>query len=182
MLDITYKVLLVKAEWCGHCKHFLPIFAKANKEIKKNTDKDIQFISYDTQTKDLIHHDEDDKNDQYKNKSSQLTYPYSEEIGEVDGFPTIFVIIENNNNNEKKILKDVLETRGNDYAEFNKIVLASFEKLESNNNSDNKSETIFLKYNHNQSGGNKNKANKNYESKYLKYKSKYIELKNNLNK
>ena len=169
MSDSKYKVILIKADWCGHCKEFFPIFDKANKEIGKNSEyKNIEFISYDTHTKELINHNhnKNDKDENDKNKSTESTYPYANEIGEVDGYPTIVVIVEKNDGNEKKILKKIIEERGSDSKEFNEIIINTIKNLES----DGKSEFV-------QVGGNKN-----YEFKYIKYKSKYLELKKLLNK
>lgn len=167
MSDSECIVVLVKADWCGHCKEFKPIYEQANKEIGANSEyKNIKFISYDTQTKELINHHKDDKNGNYKDKSTKPTYPYANEIGEVEGYPTIFVIVEKNDDNEKKILKKAIENRGSNSKEFNEIIIKTIKNLES----DGKRETVLV-------GGNIN-----YELKYQKYKSKYLELKKLLNK
>lgn len=167
MSDSECIVVLVKADWCGHCKEFKPIYEQANKEIGANSEnKNIKFISYDTQTKELIYHHKDDKNGNYKDKSTKPTYPYADEIGEIEGYPTIFVIVEKIDDNEKKILKKAIENRGSNSKEFNEIIIKTIKNLES----DSKSETVLVG------------ENINYESKYQKYKSKYLGLKKLLNK
>jgi thiol-disulfide isomerase/thioredoxin len=199
----SYKVLLVKANWCGHCTTFFPIFSQANKEIGNHTDKNIEFISYDTATKDLIYHHKDDKDDDkdddkyddkdkvyIKKSENQETYPYEKKNNnepEVKGFPTIFLVIVNNDNTfEKK----PIENRGTKPTEFINSVLDTIKTFESDgkieyihiNNDDDEDDDEDEDEDENKKQTIMVGGNRNYESKYLKYKSKYLELKKNLNK
>ena len=39
MSNFKINIVLTKAEWCGHCIHFTPIFKKAI-ELKEDDDED----------------------------------------------------------------------------------------------------------------------------------------------
>ena len=43
---MTIKILLVKADWCGYCRMFVPIFNKA-KEILRNKDSKFELTTYE---------------------------------------------------------------------------------------------------------------------------------------
>ena len=156
MSDKSYTIFLIKANWCGHCNHFFPIFEEASKN-KPECEKKLKYISYDVVDGKTFNHSEnkeEPKNNNYKN--------YIETI-EVEGYPTILFLIEDNGKIEKKI---EINDRGETSTDFNNKISNTINTIES----DGKSETIMV-------GGNRK-----YESKYLKYKLKYLELKKILNK
>lgn len=171
MSNPIYKVILVKASWCGHCGHFLPIFIQANKS-KSDELENIKYVSYDDSGKfkeyDGTVNDMDNTNN--KIKSDKYYEKLKEEAG---GYPTIFIVCEEDK--EKKITID--SVRVNDELDddkqipeagkqFIENIINGIKTLESDGKS------VFV-----QVGGNKN-----YEFKYQKYKSKYLELKKLLNK
>jgi thiol-disulfide isomerase/thioredoxin len=99
------KIILVKANWCGHCHHFFPIFKEANK-LKK--DKDIEYISYDTASnKKIIHNikdkdkDKDENNNKYINETITELKDDFQNLN-VEGYPTVFVFMFDDKGNIKK--------------------------------------------------------------------------------
>lgn len=124
MSKIDKQVVLVKANWCGHCKYFFPIFAKAH---KLNKDKNIKFISFDTKTGEKIIHDlsdddvpmfsptsENKNNTKFKNLSEgNFDEEYALLGTKIEGFPTVFVIMLENGKPVKKnmISHTVMESK-----------------------------------------------------------------------
>ncbi len=45
------KLILFKAEWCGHCKSFKPVWEKLQKEYEKNDD--VELVTYDSDNNKL---------------------------------------------------------------------------------------------------------------------------------
>lgn len=85
-------VVVIHAEWCGHCKDFMPVFD--NQIVPSN--------NFDEELKDLL------------TLSSVEEKEYSNDLfGEIDGYPTIRYItfdddgkpLKNNNNNNGTIMK-----------------------------------------------------------------------------
>jgi hypothetical protein len=85
-------VVVIHAEWCGHCKDFMPVFD--NQIVPSN--------NFDEELKDLL------------TLSSVEEKEYSKDLfGEIDGYPTIRYItfdddgkpLKNNNNNNGTIMK-----------------------------------------------------------------------------
>ncbi len=71
----TIKVILFKADFCGHCKQFLPIFLEFKKEIEsKNIPVDINILDGDS---------DNEETQQLMKKN------------EIDGFPTTLFIKDN---------------------------------------------------------------------------------------
>lgn len=62
------NLYLFKADWCGHCKHFKPIW-----ENLQNFNSNINYITYDADI---------DKNEIKKYK--------------IDGYPTLILVVNNN--------------------------------------------------------------------------------------
>lgn len=76
-----YLCVLFKAEWCGHCKEFLPVFEQI---IVKLHDYDISFLIID----------ENDKDEYNKFLINDLIIPVSKNVKNYDpltisGYPTI---------------------------------------------------------------------------------------------
>jgi thiol-disulfide isomerase/thioredoxin len=89
-------VIVIHAEWCGHCKDFMPVY---NNEIVKSN-------NFDEELKDLL----------TLSSVEEKEYSNSKDLfGEVDGYPTIRYITfdengkplkdKNNNNNNGTIMK-----------------------------------------------------------------------------
>jgi thiol-disulfide isomerase/thioredoxin len=85
------ELMLFKADWCGHCKHFLPTWEK----ISKNTDLNVSFKIFDS-----------DKN--------------RKEIDEynISGFPTIMYkvnnkLIEYNGDRDENSIKEFILSYNN---------------------------------------------------------------------
>ena len=90
-------VIVIHAEWCGHCKDFMPVY---NNEIVKSN-------NFDEELKDLL----------TLSSVEEKEYSNSKDLfGEVDGYPTIRYITfdedgkplkknNNNNNNNGTIMK-----------------------------------------------------------------------------
>lgn len=84
--DNKTKVYLFYADWCGHCKHYKPIF----NEFKDKVSNDKNIVIIEVNVDDEI----PDKNTLYKKY-------------DVDGFPT--TVIEKNNNMVKLVGKKTIE-------------------------------------------------------------------------
>ena len=90
-------VIVIHAEWCGHCKDFMPVY---NNEIVKSN-------NFDEELKDLL----------TLSSVEEKEYSNSKDLfGEIDGYPTIRYITfdedgkplkdnNNNNNNNGTIMK-----------------------------------------------------------------------------
>jgi len=90
-------VIVIHAEWCGHCKDFMPVY---NNEIVKSK-------NFDEELKDLL----------TLSSVEEKEYSNSKDLfGEIDGYPTIRYITfdedgkplkdnNNNNNNNGTIMK-----------------------------------------------------------------------------
>lgn len=88
-------VIVIHAEWCGHCKDFMPVY---NNEIVKSN-------NFDEELKDLL----------TLSSVEEKEYSNAKDLfGEVDGYPTIRYITfdedgkplkNNNNNNNRGIIK-----------------------------------------------------------------------------
>ncbi len=199
------KIILVKANWCGHCHHFFPIFKKAN---KLNSNKDIKYLSYDTATKEYIEHDksDDDENqdeskNKYKNKSSrEFKNDYPKLENSISGFPSVVIILKDKDGKEidNMLIEHVIiddkegKTLNEKYKKaaerFNKNVLNGMNTLKSGK------KTLYVEANDNklgerimeQRGGkkcgefcslNKDKNEEEDNDDDLEYKNKYYKYK-----
>jgi hypothetical protein len=167
----SYKVILTKAGWCGHCKIFAPIFDEVS---KKSIDeyKNLEFESYDLENKNKL-----------EKENFENSYP--ELISKVEYYPTIFLIIKhddkiisgtiNHVTSKSNHEKDLEEAVNN----FITNIINGFKSLESNG------KQTFINTS-TQQGGNKccsienthskHQTNNDYKLKYIKYKTKYMEL------
>ena len=182
----TYKVVLAKAGWCGHCVRFMPVFEEAcERDISGY--KNIIFEPYDLESKD--------------NPTEKINFEnsYPELKDKVLGFPTIFIIIHDEKDNKMiagtidhtEPVSDKKKDLNEAVQRFLNNIVNGFKTLESNGKS------LFIessgenKIEDKQSGGSKcctisdtinyssynSKTSLDYKSKYLKYKSKYLQLK-----
>ena len=81
------ELLLFKANWCGHCKNFMPVWEK----LSNDSNLDIKFTTYDSEN----------------NKSEISNY-------NISGFPTIMYkvnnkIIEYNGSRDENSLKEFIK-------------------------------------------------------------------------
>lgn len=178
------SVILTRANWCPHCKHFEPIFKLAEEISESGTNKflkdyKIKFEDYDLADNDV------------KNTFTLNHYDIKDKI---EGYPSLFVNFKNKTsksndyvqidhtviNNE--LSKNKQET---DAAErFLKNIVNSLKEIGSDNKisyvqqggEQNNSKCGLNFDNNNIVGGENDK----YKSKYLKYKSKYLKLKNKM--
>lgn len=183
-------ILLAKANWCGHCKKFEPIYENATKNFKNNAflkKYNIEFEIFDL------------ANDDVKNK---FMLNHFKAMDKIKGYPTVIVNIRNSNDkkNEYRVISHTERDQEKE-SEEEKIIsgsdkfLNNIENLLKSLESDSKVEYV-------QAGGgvggggvgggrvgggvavNSNLSHSTlqdelYRKKYLKYKSKYMELKNN---
>jgi len=163
---MTIKILLVKADWCGYCRMFIPIFNKA-KEILKNKDSKFELTAYEfaDEKQNNLEKDIKSKNDFLNN--------YSSLEKKIEGYPTVFMIVNdkdyninttsiNENISKDKQLEDAANKFINNILQTHKTVT-----------SDRKDNYIA------HSGGNIFNNDIIYRNKYIKYKSKYLELSKN---
>lgn len=162
------NVILARANWCGHCEDFKPIF-DFSKNIYKNNDvlKDlnINFKDYDI------------AEDSGKNS---LMINHMDVMNKIEGYPTVFVNLRSKNNNKYFVIshtvKDEKVNEKNMIEEAAKRFVENISNVIKSENSENK--VLFT-----QNGGNNfnnyqlSPEEEKYRKKYLKYKSKYLKLK-----
>lgn len=185
-MSANFDVILVKANWCGHCKHFEPIFENTKKYFKENKST-INFKSFDFANESV-------KNDFDKEYGAFSQY--------IDGFPTIFIKYEKDND----VKYTTVEPSKQDINVEESLRLRKATKEFANNII--KGSKSFTNINNSQKGGKKqtslphddnsiNKVGGSYENmlekslkkqlsdlyykrKYIKFKTKYLKLKEEL--
>lgn len=155
------KVILVKADYCGHCRYFLPIYEKAIELAQKSLpNAEFAVEEMDQKINPMAH-------ENFKSK-------YGEEIlSKIEGYPTVVLIFEKNG---KKIDTQVEHTVG-EKNEAAKNFLNNLNNKYNTLKSDSKKE--FVSVNPQQGGDckvNNDVTNDKYKVKYIKYKSKYLSL------
>jgi thiol-disulfide isomerase/thioredoxin len=159
-------ILLIKANWCGHCKRFEPIFKNTEAIIKNNDffkDKNINLKSFDFAENGI--------KENFENE-------YGKVSKYIDGFPTVIIRHEKKNNVKYTLIdtahedETIKENKRLDHATHNFI-----------KNIKNGYDSLTI-----QQGGNyehmlektlENELSEMYyKKKYLHYKNKYLELKN----
>ena len=161
MKDIS--IVLAKAEWCGHCRSFQPIFKLSEKDIKNNDYLKTMNIKYEIYDVD-------------KDKDSFIKKYGEERLNKIDGYPSAFVvIIENNKVNKFEEVNTTKEKEGKTKEEASKDFIKNIEVKLKTMTSENKDKYINTDKVNGQHGGGENIIN--YRDKYLKYKNKYLELK-----
>jgi thiol-disulfide isomerase/thioredoxin len=165
MSDKNITILLAKANWCGHCQRFAPVFEYSENTYKENSylkDYDIKFKSFDLA-------DDDEK------KNFMLSY--LEAFNKVDGYPTILMIKKNNERLNYYHIDHVEVNNPEDRDQIkssSEIFIKNIENVLKSIDSENKS--LFVQV----GGKTDNKtllSEEIYRNKYLKYKSKYLNLK-----
>ncbi len=166
------NVLLVKANWCGHCKNFQPVFKKAIDLVKdkSNTKYEIRFSIYEDEKKGI------DNSHLSKEEISKQDYSLLEDMFKLaNGYPSIICSL-NKENIESIKRVDIKSDKHMDSLkedELDKLVTdaaKSFLEIIDNYYKTHSSDRKEL---HTQVGGNNL-----YKHKYLKYKRKYLELQN----
>ncbi len=160
-MEKDLKVVLAKADFCGHCKDFLPIFKRAT-ELAKKEIPDAEFVieELDTRIEPMAHINFEKK--------------YGTELlKQIRGYPTVILMIGEDDN--KKVDLSVEHTVGETEEAAKNFILNvknGYKTMKSNGKSE------FVSVNTQQGGrcyGNNNLDEK-YRAKYIKYKSKYLEL------
>ncbi len=157
------KVILAKADYCGHCKDFLPIFERTVELAKKEL-PNAEFVieEMDTRIKPMSH-------DNFKKN-------YGEDIyNKVQGYPTVILILEKDGKKTDTTVEHAAGELEKSAEKFLNNVVNGYKTLKSGVG---KSYVSV----ENQEGGSCCKVNKvdnsdeKYKAKYIKYKSKYLEL------
>ena len=162
-------IILARANWCGHCKSFKPIFKSAENIYKSNDflkDYNIKFDDYDMVDADI---------------SNTFMITHNKIKDQIKWYPTVFVNIRDISDKKNMINKyipieptiidpkiDEKKQQEEAAKRFLENIINGIKTLQSD------SKTNYI-----QTGGTS--KNEIYKSKYLKYKSKYYELKNKLN-
>ena len=172
------NVILAKANWCGHCQHFEPIFKHSEGIYKNNSqlkDLSIKFKEYDLAN-------DDEKNTFMLNHFNAMD--------KVSGYPTVLLNIKSKSNNKYltigHTIVDEKVSKNNRTDEAAKRFLQNISNALESEGSDN---SVL----HVQAGGSgsgymgpdkqtirnhqTSLEEEKYRKKYLKYKSKYLGLK-----
>ena len=165
------QIILARANWCGHCQDFEPIYEETTKN--HNGDKflnkyKISFKNYDLATND-------DK--------TNFTINHVDAVNMVEGYPSVLVnVIDKEKKNNKyytishTVIDENIKDKTEQKQEASNRFLVNVTNLIKSIESDNKilymqTGGVMIKY---QTSSN----DEIYRNKYLKYKSKYLELKN----
>ncbi len=181
-MEDNLHIILAKANWCGHCKNFEPIYTMAEQIYKDNKflkNYNIEFEQYDMA-------DDDGKN--------KFMLNHLGAIDKIKGYPTVMINIRNLRDKKNEYYEISHSERDfNKKTEQEQILsgsnnfLTNIENLLKTIESDGKIQYVQAggKIQCVQAGGFTNDKvshssieNEIYRKKYLKYKSKYIELKN----
>ena len=168
------NVVLARANWCSHCKHFEPIFehSKENyKSVPELKNMNIEFKDFDLA-------DENGKN--------SFMLSHFSAMDKIEGYPTVLVNIRTKNNNKYIIVPHTVideKVKKNEQIEeaSNRFINNISNSLKSDS-SENKVLYTTQTGGSNSYGqdvyGNKTSLiEEKYRAKYLKYKSKYLSLK-----
>jgi hypothetical protein len=165
-------VILARANWCGHCQHFEPIYNVAKNNHDNKNDKflnkyKISFKDYDLATND---------------GKSNFTINHLDAVDMVEGYPTVLVNVRDKENKNNKyytvshtVIDNNIKNEEKQNQEASERFMANISNLLKSLDSDSK--VLYM-----QTGGAmvnyQTSLNEEiYRSKYLKYKSKYLELK-----
>lgn len=154
------KVILAKADYCYHCKQFLPIYEKTIELAKKQL-PNAEFVieEMDTRINSTAH-------ENFKSK-------YSEDIyNKVQGYPTVILILEKDGKKTNTAIEHTAGELEASAKNFLNNVVNGYKTLKSEGSK------TFVSV-ENQEGGyccQVNKQDEEYKAKYIKYKSKYLSL------
>ena len=138
-------VILIKANWCGHCDRFTPIF----EETKKNNSNNYKFEVYDLA----------DENSKDKNMF-HLNHYKSEDL--IDGYPTVLI---KKNKKYIKIDHTVIDDKVNEKEQINKASIEFLNNIKTGIKNLEASEgQVFI-------GGSYKKKYYKYKTKYLLIKN-----------
>jgi len=163
-----YIVILARADWCGHCRNFEPIYDNAKNNYKKNKylkDLKINFKDYNLA---------DDK------IKTIFMMNHLKASDKISGYPTVLINIREKNNKNDYFTVDHTVIDSN-LDKDKQIDEASTKFLENISNAlkslSNGNSSLFINV-----GGEHNKnftslEDSKYRDKYLKYKSKYLKIK-----
>ncbi len=190
-MSSKYKVILVKANFCSHCKNFLPIYGEAIKLAKKlnpNAEFEIYEMDNEVAPKDMEHMKKlvplEIK------RAMEFSSKYSNLKDKLVGYPTVYLETEESG---KKLFGEVEPTaldhkKGGSESKLNtdaaQRFLTNCENCYKTLISGKKDVFITVK-----GGGTCNtccgsavpeESDDIYKNKYLKYKNKYLELKRKL--
>lgn len=175
------KIVLVKANWCGHCKTFEPLYEEAKKKYKK-----IDFLV--NNITDFFKYDVNDEKEK-----ENFTKDYSEKIfSSIVGYPTVLLIISDNDKHKddesKHKIYEINTTKKTDKKTENEVINEFLNNIEAKLKtilSENKNTYINTETDTEEeeekvhTGGAFIKNNINYidyKKKYYKYKHKYLKL------
>ncbi len=161
--NLKTKVILAKADFCGHCHAFLPIFKRAIELAKKDKEiVDTEFIikEMDSSIEPMAH----------KNFESEYG---NDTLSLISGYPTVVILMDVDG--EKKI--GTVEHTGGDTESAAINFIQNVKNGIKTIGSENKDFYIRVKK---QEGGtcglDTQVLEDKYKAKYIKYKSKYLEL------
>lgn len=162
-----FTVILAKANWCGHCQHFVPIY----EESLKNHINDKYLNQFKINFKDYDMANSDDKNN--------FTINHFNATEMITGYPTVLVNVYDKEKKENKyytishtVIDENLKKK-DQLQDASSKFLVNIANLIKSIESDGKSTFV-------QTGGSIDMSNYKtslqeeiYRKKYLKYKSKY---------
>jgi thiol-disulfide isomerase/thioredoxin len=169
-MEKEITVILARAGWCGHCKHFEPIYGETIKNYSNNkflSKHKISFKDYDLATNE---------------GKTNFTINHLDAVKMVEGYPTVLVSVNDKKNKNNKyytiphtIIDENIKGENKQHLEASERFLVNISNLIKSLDSDSK--ILYT-----QTGGalinNQTSVKEEmYRKKYLKYKLKYIELK-----
>jgi thiol-disulfide isomerase/thioredoxin len=161
------NIVLARANWCGHCQHFEPIF-EHSKNIYKNNDE-LKKLNIEFKDFDLA---ED-------NGKNSFMLSHFNAMDKVEGYPTVLVNVRTKNNNKYLIVPHtVIDEKINKKDQTEEAAKRFLQNISNALKSESSENKVLYVQN---GGGNLNYQTsleeEKYRKKYLKYKSKYLRLK-----
>ena len=163
------EIILAKANCCGFCKNFEPIYAHSIKNYKNN--KELKNLNLIFSEHDLA--SEEKKSIFMKNHLK---------AGELNGYPTVLIKINNKKKDNEYLYLIVEHTVLDEKQDKKKQVSEASARFLQNISNVIKSFNTENRILYTQSGGDSNiyktsLEEETYRKKYAKYKSKYLQLK-----
>lgn len=164
---MSIEIIFVMANYCGYCHAFKPIYENAKKSIKKHKflkNYDVTFSEYDF----------DGNNEKAEKHEIDFNNDHPEIINNVDGFPNVFVKINNKtgDGNVYAVIQHTVNRNGLNEATNNFLnnVANEIKTIESGG----KEKYVTVEE---QVGGNSMIEDVDGFDEYLKYKTKYLTMK-----